>query len=103
MTGLLALMLLTEARRPARTSPDGELVPLAEQERSRWDRGPDRRGGNLRAAASTAALAARARSGPYQLQAAIAAVHDEAEDVEATDWPQILALYDLLDASRRTR
>ncbi len=99
VTGLLALMLLTEARRPARTSPDGELVPLAEQQRSRWDRALIAEGVEL----ITGALAAGARAaagpaaGPYQLQAAIAAVHDEAEDVDATDWPQILALYDLLD------
>ena len=95
VAGLLALMLLTEARRPARTSPGGELVPLAEQQRSRWDRALIAEGVGL----ITGALAdARARrSGLYQLQAAIAAVHDEAEDVDATDWPQILALYDLLD------
>jgi predicted RNA polymerase sigma factor len=109
VAGLLALMLLTEARRPARTSPDGELVPLAEQQRSRWDRALIAEGvelitGALAAGARAAgARAAGARAaagpvaGPYQLQAAIAAVHDEAEDVDATDWPQILALYDLLD------
>ncbi|RKE20171.1 RNA polymerase sigma factor [Streptomyces sp. TLI_171] len=89
--GLLALMLLTDARRPARTGPDGELVPLAEQDRSRWD---------AAAIAEGTALVERAlpagRVGPYQLQAAIAALHDEAPDVTATDWPQILALYDLL-------
>ncbi len=94
VTGLLALMLLTEARRPARTSPGGELVPLAEQDRSRWDQALIAEG----VALVTGALAAGGKAvGPYQLQAAIAAVHDEAEDVDATDWPQILALYDLLD------
>ncbi len=89
--GLLALMLLTDARRPARTGPNGELVPLAEQDRTRWD---------AAAVAEGTALVERAlpagRVGPYQLQAAIAALHDEAPDVTATDWPQILALYDLL-------
>jgi predicted RNA polymerase sigma factor len=91
---LLALMLLTEARRPARTSPGGELIPLAEQDRGRWDQALIAEG----VALVTGALAAGGKAvGPYQLQAAIAAVHDEAEDVDATDWPQILALYDLLD------
>ncbi len=94
VTGLLALMLLTEARRPARTSPGGELVPLAEQDRGRWDQALVGEG----VALVTGALAAGGKAvGPYQLQAAIAAVHDEAKDVDATDWPQILALYDLLD------
>jgi RNA polymerase sigma factor (sigma-70 family) len=94
VAGLLALMLLTEARRPARTSPGGELVPLAEQQRSRWDQALIAEG----VALVTGALAAGGKAvGPYQLQAAIAAVHDEAKDVDATDWPQILALYDLLD------
>ncbi len=94
VAGLLALMLLTEARRPARTSPGGELVPLAEQERSRWDQALIAEG----VALVTGALAAGGKTvGPYQLQAAIAALHDEAKDVDATDWPQILALYDLLD------
>jgi RNA polymerase sigma factor (sigma-70 family) len=104
VTGLLALMLLTEARRPARTSPGGELVPLAEQQRSRWDQALIDEG----VALITGALAAPGQAapgqaaggpaiGPYQLQAAIAAVHDEAEDVDTTDWAQILALYDLLD------
>jgi RNA polymerase sigma factor (sigma-70 family) len=94
VAGLLALMLLTEARRPARTSPAGEMVPLADQERSHWDQALIAEGVTL----ITAALAAGGRAvGPYQLQAAIAAVHDEAKDVDATDWPQILALYDLLD------
>jgi predicted RNA polymerase sigma factor len=94
VAGLLALMLLTEARRPARTSPGGELVPLAEQDRRRWDQALIAEGVML----VTGALAAGENAvGPYQLQAAIAAVHDEAKDVDATDWPQILALYDLLD------
>jgi RNA polymerase sigma factor (sigma-70 family) len=94
VAALLALMLLTEARRPARTSPGGELVPLAEQDRGRWDQALIAEG----VALVTGALAAGGKAvGPYQLQAAIAAVHDEAEDVDATDWPQILALYDLLD------
>jgi RNA polymerase sigma factor (sigma-70 family) len=94
VAGLLALMLLTEARRPARTSPGGELVPLAEQDRGRWDQALVGEG----VALVTGALAAGGKAvGPYQLQAAIAAVHDEAKDVDATDWPQILALYDLLD------
>jgi len=89
--GLLALMLLTDARRPSRTGPGGELVPLAEQDRAGWDGV---------AIAEGVALVERAlphgRVGPYQLQAAIAALHDEAPDVASTDWPQILALYDLL-------
>jgi RNA polymerase sigma factor (sigma-70 family) len=94
VAALLALMLLTEARRPARTSTGGELVPLAEQDRGRWDQALIAEG----VALVTGALAAGGKAvGPYQLQAAIAAVHDEAKDVDATDWPQILALYDLLD------
>jgi RNA polymerase sigma factor (sigma-70 family) len=91
VAGLLALMLLTEARRPARTRPDGALIPLAEQDRSRWDAGAIAEGIDL----ITTALAA-GPLGPYQLQAAIAAVHDEAARADDTDWPQILALYDLL-------
>ncbi len=91
VAGLLALMLLTDARRPARTGPDGELIPLAEQDRRRWDAGAIAAG----VALLTGALA-RGEPGPYQLQAAIAAVHDEAGSAEATDWPQILALYELL-------
>ena len=91
VTGLLALMLLTDARRPARTGPDGQLVPMAEQDRSRWDAGSIAEG----VALITGALPQGA-TGPYQLQAAIAAVHDEAPSAEATDWPQILALYELL-------
>jgi RNA polymerase sigma factor (sigma-70 family) len=92
VAALLALMLLNEARRPARTGPGGELVPLAEQDRSRWDRALIEEG----VALVTAALPTGA-VGEYQLQAAIAALHDEAESAEATDWPQILALYGLLE------
>ncbi|MFG2387106.1 RNA polymerase sigma factor [Streptomyces avermitilis] len=91
VAGLLALMLLTEARGPARTGPDGELVPLAEQDRSRWDTAAIAEG----VALITAALA-RGPVGPYQVQAAIAAVHDEAPTAAETDWPQILALYGVL-------
>ena len=93
VAGLLALMLLTDARRPARTGPDGALVSLAEQDRARWDRAAIREGTALvRQALRDTAV------GPYQVQAAIAALHDEAGRAEDTDWPQILALYDLLDA-----
>jgi len=91
VAGLLALMLLTEARRPARTRPDGGLVPLAEQDRSQWDEAAIAEG----VALITTTLAT-APIGPYQLQAAIAAVHDEAPSPEETDWRQILGLYDLL-------
>jgi RNA polymerase sigma factor (sigma-70 family) len=91
VTGLLALMLLTDARRPARTGPDGSLIPMAEQDRGRWDAGQIAEG----VALITGALP-RGPTGPYQLQAAIAAVHDEAPDAAATDWPQIMALYELL-------
>jgi predicted RNA polymerase sigma factor len=92
VAGLLALMLLTDARRPARTDADGRLVPLAEQDRSRWDRASIDEGVDL----ITETLP-RARLGPYQLQAAIAAVHDEAATADETDWPQIVALYDMLE------
>jgi RNA polymerase sigma factor (sigma-70 family) len=92
VAGLLALMLLTEARRPARTAPDGSLVPLDEQDRSRWDRALIDEG----IALVTGALQATPL-GPYQLQAAIAAVHAEAERAEDTDWRQVVALYDLLE------
>jgi RNA polymerase sigma factor (sigma-70 family) len=92
VTGLLALMLLTDARRPARTRPDGALVPLAEQDRGLWDAKAIAEG----IALITATLAT-APVGPYQLQAAIAAVHDEAARAEDTDWPQILTLYGLLN------
>jgi predicted RNA polymerase sigma factor len=92
VAGLLALMLLTDARRAARTGPAGELIPLDEQDRSLWDR---------RLIAEGVALVsdalARGPVGPYQLQAAVAAVHDEAPRAEDTDWPQILALYGVLE------
>ena len=92
VVGLLALMLLGEARRPARTGPDGELVPLAEQDRSRWDRALIAEG-----VALVSAALPKGAVGEYQLQAAIAALHDEAATAEETDWPQILALYGLLE------
>ena len=92
VTGLLALMLLTDARRPARTGPGGELIPLDSQDRSLWDRGLINEGVALVVEAMS-----RGSVGGYQLQAAIAAVHDEAPRVEETDWPQILALYGLLE------
>ena len=92
VAGLLALMLLTDARRPARTRPDGALVPLAEQDRDRWDRASIREG-----VALVTDTLRRAPVGPYQLQAAIAAVHAEAPRAEDTDWPQVLALYQLLE------
>jgi RNA polymerase sigma factor (sigma-70 family) len=91
VTGLLALMLLNDARRPARTGPDGALIPMAEQDRSRWNADYIAEG----VALITDALP-RGAAGPYQLQAAIAAIHDEAPSAEATDWPQIMALYELL-------
>jgi RNA polymerase sigma factor (sigma-70 family) len=91
VAGLLALMLLTDARRPARTRPDGSLIPLAEQNRHLWDADAIAEG----IALITETLA-HAPVGPYQLQAAIAAVHDEATRAEDTDWRQILVLYDLL-------
>ena len=90
--GLLALMLLTDARRAARTGPDGELIPLAQQDRSLWDRAAIGEG-----VALISATLSKGSVGAYQLQAAIAAVHDEAARVEDTDWPQILALYSLLE------
>ena len=92
VVGLLALMLLTDARRAARTTADGSLVPLAEQQRDLW---------NADQVAEGIALVARTLGavpiGPYQVQAAIAAVHDEAPSAEDTDWPQILALYQVLE------
>jgi RNA polymerase sigma factor (sigma-70 family) len=92
VAGLLALMLLTDARRPARTGPDGELIPLDKQDRQLWDRD---------AIAEGVALVSRTLPkgsvGPYQLQAAIAAIHDEAAAADKTDWAQILALYTLLE------
>jgi RNA polymerase sigma factor (sigma-70 family) len=93
VAGLLALMLLTDARRPARTRKDGALIPLAEQDRSRWDREAIGAGIEL----ITHALAT-APIGPYQLEAAIAAVHDEAGRAADTDWQQILALYRVLES-----
>ncbi|GEA86602.1 DUF6596 domain-containing protein [Cellulomonas cellasea] len=93
VTGLLALLLLTEARRPARSGPHGELVPLAEQDRSLWDRRLVVEGVHL----ATDALRA-GRPGEHTLQACIAALHDQAPSSEATDWPQVLALYDRLHA-----
>jgi RNA polymerase sigma factor (sigma-70 family) len=89
--GLLALMLLTDARRAARTGANGELISLDQQDRSRWDRAAIGEG----VALVTAALS-KGSVGTYQLQAAIAAVHDEAASADETDWPQILALYSLL-------
>lgn len=91
VTGLLALMLLTDARRPARVDPTGALVPLADQDRTRWNQSFIREGVSLIMGALS-----RAPIGPYQLQAAIAAVHDEAAKAGETDWAQILTLYDLL-------
>jgi RNA polymerase sigma factor (sigma-70 family) len=91
VAGLLALLLLTDARRDARTGPSGELIPLNEQDRGLWDKTQITEGVSL----LTAALP-KGAPGPYQLQAAIAALHDEAESAEATDWPQILALYGAL-------
>ena len=89
--GLLALMLLQESRRAARTSEDNQLVLLADQDRSRWDRALINEG----LALTERALSSR-RFGPYSLQAAIAAVHAEAATADATDWPQIVGLYDVL-------
>lgn len=91
VTGLLALMLLTDARREARTGPHGDLVPLDEQDRDRWDKAAIEEG----VALITHALSS-GPAGPYQLRAAIAAVHDEAPSAEATDWREILGLYDVL-------
>ncbi|WP_216642388.1 RNA polymerase sigma factor [Micromonospora sp. WMMA2032] len=92
VAGLLALMLLTDARAAARTGPSGELIPLAEQDRSLWDAAAIAEGTAL----VTAAMA-RGPVGPYQLQAAVAALHDEAPSAADTDWPQILALYGVLE------
>src|SRR5207247_2640136 len=91
VTGLLALMLLTDARRPARTGPHGSLIPMAEQDRSLWDGALIAEG-----VALLSSVLPRGTPGAYQLQAAIAAVHDEADSAEATDWAQIAALYELL-------
>jgi len=92
VTGLLALMLLTDARRPARTGAGGELIPLAEQDRARWDRELIAEGTALITGALPGGVV-----GEYQVQAMIAAVHDEAASVGDTDWPQILTLYGLLE------
>ena len=93
VTGLLALTLLTDARRPARTGPDGELIPLAEQDRRRWDR---------RLIAEGTALITEAlghgKVGEYQVQASVAALHDQAASHEGTNWAQILTLYGLLES-----
>ncbi len=91
VAGLLALMLLTDARRLARTGDGGELIPLVQQDRTLWDRQQIAEG-----VALLSATLPKGAVGPYQLQAAIAAVHDEAAKAEDTDWPQILALYNLL-------
>jgi RNA polymerase sigma-70 factor (ECF subfamily) len=91
VTGLLALMLLTDARRPARTTPDGDLVLLADQDRSRWDRALIGEGQAL-----VRRCLARGEPGPYQVQAAIAAVHSDAPTAADTDWFQVVQLYDLL-------
>jgi Predicted RNA polymerase sigma factor containing a TPR repeat domain len=92
VAGLLALMLLTDARRDARTGPHGELIPLARQDRGRWDRVAIAEGVRL-----IDATLRPGSVGPYQVQAAIAALHDEAPNVDETDWPQILALYGVLE------
>jgi RNA polymerase sigma factor (sigma-70 family) len=92
VTGLLALLLLTDARRPARTTHDGRLVPLAEQDRTRWDREAIAEGLGLTERALT-----QAPVGSFQIQAAIAALHAEAGSSDDTDWPQIAALYHLLE------
>jgi RNA polymerase sigma factor (sigma-70 family) len=92
VAGLLALMLLTDARHPARTGADGSLIPLADQDRSVWDRAAIEEG----VALITETLSRR-RPGPYQVQAAIAALHDEASSSDETDWPQILELYRVLE------
>jgi predicted RNA polymerase sigma factor len=91
VAGLLALMKLTDARRAARTGPSGEIVPLDEQDRTKWDRRAIDEGTAL-----IGRTLGRGSLGPYQVQAAIAALHDEAPSADATDWPQILALYEVL-------
>jgi RNA polymerase sigma factor (sigma-70 family) len=91
-SGLLALMLLTDARRAARTDPQGALIPLDEQDRSAWNADQIAEGVGL-----VSATLGKGPLGPYQLQAAIAALHDEAATAENTDWPQILALYEVLE------
>jgi predicted RNA polymerase sigma factor len=94
VAGLLALMLLTDARRAARTGSLGEPIPLDKQNRTLWDQAQIAEG-----VALTSAALKQGHVGPYQLQAAIAAVHDEAPTFADTDWPQILALYELLLAT----
>jgi RNA polymerase sigma-70 factor, ECF subfamily len=91
--GLLALMLLTEARRATRTTPGGDLVRLADQDRRRWDRALVAEGQDL-----VRRCLRLGRPGPYQIQAAIAAVHSDAPSAGATDWGQVVALYDQLTA-----
>lgn len=91
--GLLALMLLIESRRPARATPDGDLILLSDQDRSRWDRDLIAEGQTL-----VRRCLRRDRPGPYQIQAAINAVHSDAPTAAATDWGQILQLYDQLAA-----
>ncbi|GIF17733.1 RNA polymerase sigma24 factor [Paractinoplanes tereljensis] len=91
-TGLLALMLLTDARTTARTDPDGNLVPLDRQDRAQWSKEQITEGVSL-----VSASLGRGKLGPYQIQAAIAALHDEAPSDAETDWPQILALYEVLE------
>jgi RNA polymerase sigma-70 factor, ECF subfamily len=93
--GLLALMLLTEARRPARTATDGSMIRLADQDRTQWDRTLITEGHTL-----VRACLRRNQPGPFQIQAAIAAVHADAATAAATDWSQIVALYDQLQAMR---
>jgi RNA polymerase sigma factor (sigma-70 family) len=93
VTGLLALLLLTDARRAARTAANGDIVPLPEQDRSLWDHAQIAEGSALISAAF-----AKGAPGSYQLQAAVAALHDEAVRADETDWPQILALYSVLEA-----
>jgi RNA polymerase sigma-70 factor (ECF subfamily) len=96
--GLLALLLLTESRRPARTAADGSLFTLGEQDRSRWDRALIAEGQAL-----VRRCLARDQPGPYQIQAAINAVHADAPTLEATDWSQIVALYNHLLALQPTQ
>ena len=97
VVGLLALLLLIDARRPARTAPDGSLLPLPEQDRTLWDRVQIDEGQAL-----VRACLRRNVPGPYQVQAAINAVHGDAPSAAQTDWPQILALYDQLLALDRS-
>lgn len=92
VSGLLALMLLTDARRSARTGKSGELIPLDEQDRKLWDRSMIAEG-----VAIVSATLGKSEIGPYQIQAAIAAVHDEADSADATDWREIVGLYELLE------